>query len=129
MIGRQDLRRFNALSDLFNILFRVALVLPFFCVSEYAITCVPVHFQNLSSPVSSSLQVHATMGGRVRAIFCGSAPLEPNVLRFVRCATGAVVLEGYGQTECAAVCACQLPGEVISGQVGAPLPSNMVWIS
>ena len=66
------------------------------------------------------------MGGQVRAIFCGSAPLEPNVLRFVRCATGAYVLEGYGQTECAAVCACQLPGETVSGQVGPPLPSNMV---
>lgn len=74
-------------------------------------------------------KVHATMGGRVRAIFCGSAPLEPNVLRFVRCATGAVVLEGYGQTECAAVCACQLPGEVVSGQVGAPLPSNMLKLA
>jgi len=74
-------------------------------------------------------KVHATMGGRVRAIFCGSAPLEPNVLRFVRCATGAVVLEGYGQTECAAVCACQLPGETISGQVGPPLPSCMLKLA
>lgn len=74
-------------------------------------------------------KVHATMGGQVRAIFCGSAPLEPNVLRFVRCATGAVVLEGYGQTECAAVCACQLPGETVSGQVGAPLPSNMLKLA
>jgi len=71
-------------------------------------------------------KVHATMGGRVRAIFCGSAPLDPSIMQFVRSATGAIVLEGYGQTECGAVTNCQLPGETVPGQVGPPLPCSMV---
>ena len=60
-------------------------------------------------------KVQQSLGGNVRFIVCGSAPLAPRILNFVRAATGAVVLEGYGQTECSAVCSLQLEGEWDAG--------------
>lgn len=47
-------------------------------------------------------KVREGMGGRVKLMITGSAPLAENVLTFVRCALGCVVVEGYGQTECVA---------------------------
>lgn len=61
------------------------------------------------------------LGGRVRAIVTGSAPLDFKVMQFMRCATGAYVMEGYGQTESSAVMAIQYPGEYQVNQVGGPL--------
>ena len=39
-------------------------------------------------------KIHKLLGGRVKAIFCGSAPLDPNVMAFARAAMGAYVMEG-----------------------------------
>merc|ERR1712136_453929 len=39
---------------------------------------------------------------------------------------GAFVMEGYGQTECAAVAVLQLPMDRNLGQVGGPLPCSKV---
>jgi len=61
------------------------------------------------------------LGGRVRTIMTGSAPLDSKVMEFIRCATGAYVMEGYGQTESSAVLSLQLPGEYEPNQVGGPL--------
>lgn len=36
-------------------------------------------------------KVQASLGGRCRAVVCGSAPLAAKVLDFMRCASGAVV--------------------------------------
>lgn len=67
-------------------------------------------------------KIHQLLGGRVKAIFCGSAPLDPSVMAFARAAMGAYVMEGYGQTECAAVATVQLIGERACGEVGPPSP-------
>jgi len=67
-------------------------------------------------------KIHKLLGGRVKAIFCGSAPLDPNVMEFARAAMGAYIMEGYGQTECAAVATVQMIGERACGQVGPPSP-------
>ena len=56
-------------------------------------------------------KVQNALGGRVKAIFSGSAPLDPAVLDFARATMGAYVVEGYGQTECAGVAVVQLIGE------------------
>lgn len=42
------------------------------------------------------------MGGRLRLMVVGSAPLAGSVLTFARCALGCLIVEGYGQTECCA---------------------------
>lgn len=52
----------------------------------------------------------------------GSAPLAENVLTFVRCAMGCVVVEGYGQTECVAPCTVSMEGDFNAGHVGMVIP-------
>lgn len=47
-------------------------------------------------------KIQESMGGKLRLMLVGSAPLAGNVLTFTRCALGCVVVEGYGQTECTA---------------------------
>jgi len=71
-------------------------------------------------------QVHQKLGGRVRAVFCGSAPLSGRVMQFARCALGAIVFEGFGSTETTAICTTQIPGDLETGSVGPPLPSARI---
>lgn len=47
-------------------------------------------------------KIQDSMGGRLRLMVVGSAPLAGNVLTFARCALGCLIVEGYGQTECCA---------------------------
>jgi long-chain acyl-CoA synthetase len=47
-------------------------------------------------------KVQDAMGGRIRLIVVGSAPLAGAVMTFMRCALGCVIIECYGLTECAA---------------------------
>ncbi|KAM7304986.1 long-chain-fatty-acid--CoA ligase 5 isoform X2 [Ixodes scapularis] len=70
--------------------------------------------------------VHESMGGRLRLMVVGSAPLAPNVITFVRCALGAVIVEGYGQTECTAPCTLTFPGDYNAGHVGPPIAACSV---
>uniref|UniRef100_A0A7N8Y0S8 Long-chain-fatty-acid--CoA ligase n=1 Tax=Mastacembelus armatus TaxID=205130 RepID=A0A7N8Y0S8_9TELE len=71
-------------------------------------------------------KVQASLGGRVRLIMTGAAPISPTVLTFLRAAIGCQFYEGYGQTECTAGCTMTLSGDWTAGHVGAPLPCN--WI-
>ncbi|KAL4239460.1 Long-chain-fatty-acid--CoA ligase 5 [Mactra antiquata] len=71
-------------------------------------------------------KIQNLLGGRVRLVFTASAPLEPKVLNFVRCAFGCVVVEGYGQTENTAAITSNIPGEYEPGHCGPPLPCNIV---
>ncbi|XP_042895962.1 long-chain-fatty-acid--CoA ligase 1 isoform X1 [Parasteatoda tepidariorum] len=65
--------------------------------------------------------VREGMGGRIRLLVSGSAPLAGNILTFIRCALGCVVVEGYGQTECVAPCTTNIQGDYSVGQVGPPI--------
>lgn len=71
-------------------------------------------------------KVQASLGGRVRLMITGAAPISPTVLSFLRAAMGCQFYEGYGQTECTAGCTMTLPGDWSAGHVGAPLPCNLV---
>ncbi|CAG5115986.1 unnamed protein product, partial [Candidula unifasciata] len=70
--------------------------------------------------------VQNALGGRVRVITTGSAPISGNVLTVIRCIVGCPIIEGYGQTECSGVCSMTLVGDCEPGHVGPPLPCNMV---
>lgn len=66
--------------------------------------------------------VREGMGGKLRLLVSGSAPLAGNVLNFMRCALGCVVVEGYGQTEGVAPCTLTVQGDYTVGHVGPPIP-------
>ncbi|MED6263910.1 Long-chain-fatty-acid--CoA ligase 5, partial [Characodon lateralis] len=71
-------------------------------------------------------KVQESLGGHVRMMVTGAAPISPSVLRFLRAALGCQIFEAYGQTECAAACTFTLPGDATSGHVGVPLPCNFL---
>ncbi|XP_069487601.1 long-chain-fatty-acid--CoA ligase 1 isoform X1 [Ambystoma mexicanum] len=71
-------------------------------------------------------KVQASLGGKVRLMITGAAPVSPTVLTFLRAALGCQFYEGYGQTECTAGCSLTLPGDWTAGHVGAPMPCNQV---
>uniref|UniRef100_A0A7N8YQJ1 Arachidonate--CoA ligase n=1 Tax=Mastacembelus armatus TaxID=205130 RepID=A0A7N8YQJ1_9TELE len=71
-------------------------------------------------------KVQVSLGGRVRLMITGAAPVSPTILTFLRAALGCQFYEGYGQTECTAGCTMSMPGDWTAGHVGPPLPCNVV---
>ncbi|XP_005520795.1 PREDICTED: long-chain-fatty-acid--CoA ligase 5 [Pseudopodoces humilis] len=71
-------------------------------------------------------KVQENMGGRVRIMVTGAAPISPSVLTFLRAALGCQIFEGYGQTECSAGSTFSMPGDWTTGHVGAPLACNII---
>ncbi|MEE6460823.1 hypothetical protein FKM82_001113 [Ascaphus truei] len=71
-------------------------------------------------------KVQASLGGKVRLLITGAAPVSPTVLTFLRGALGCQFYEGYGQTECTAGCSLTVPGDWTAGHVGAPMPCNQI---
>lgn len=62
----------------------------------------------------------AVLGGRVRAMITGSAPISKEVLEFLKIAFCCQIHEGYGQTECGAPAAITWTKDPTSGHVGGP---------
>ncbi|KAF6019145.1 hypothetical protein EB796_022562 [Bugula neritina] len=71
-------------------------------------------------------KIQAMLGGKVKVIVTGSAPIAPPILRFYRLAFGALVFEGYGQTENSSGASVTLVGETIGGEVGPPISCCMI---
>lgn len=71
-------------------------------------------------------KVQESLGGRVRVMVTGAAPISPTVLNFLRASLGCQIFEAYGQTECTAACTFTMPGDATSGHVGVPIPCNIV---
>lgn len=71
-------------------------------------------------------KIQSNLGGKVRLMTTGAAPLSPTVLTFMRAALGCHFYEGYGQTECSACCSMSMPGDWTAGHVGAPVPCNLI---
>eukprot|EP00051_Salpingoeca_urceolata_P026721 m.478339 g.478339 ORF g.478339 m.478339 type:complete len:663 (+) comp21121_c0_seq1:69-2057(+) len=66
------------------------------------------------------------LGGRLRMVASGAAPLPAHIHEFLKVAFGAEVVQGYGMTEnCAAAMAGPL-GYTTVGTVGCPLPCTEV---
>ncbi|CAG7835932.1 unnamed protein product [Allacma fusca] len=66
-------------------------------------------------------KVQSALGGRVRLVLSGGAPINADVLQFFRCALGCLVLEAYGQTEASGLLTMTLPHDTNGGHVGPPI--------
>lgn len=64
----------------------------------------------------------AILGGNIRIMATGSAPISSDVLNFLKVAFCCPILEGYGQTESSAASTVTLPNDGTAGHVGGPIP-------
>lgn len=71
-------------------------------------------------------RIQSRLGGRVKLVVSGAAPLSPTILQYLKRVCGAYVVEGYGQTECCGIAACQNIGDSSAGNIGVPLSCNMI---
>lgn len=65
-------------------------------------------------------QIRESLGGSVKILISGSAPISKEVLHFMRVCAGCFVVEGYGATETGGASSIQIPGETTVGNVGPP---------
>ncbi len=72
--------------------------------------------------------LRAALGGRIRFLVSGGAPLNADLARFFYGA-GIAVYEGYGLTEAGPVVSCNTPDRNRVGSVGRPLPQVSVRIA
>jgi long-chain acyl-CoA synthetase len=67
--------------------------------------------------------LRAKLGGRVRYIITGSAPISEQVFQFLQICFGCPVLQGYGLTETTAACNISAINDWKCGHVGPPTVS------
>lgn len=68
----------------------------------------------------------AILGGRVRCMVTGSAPISQEVVEFLKIAFCCQIHEGYGQTECSAPATMSWTQDAKSGHVGGPYKTMMI---
>ncbi|CAL1273049.1 unnamed protein product [Larinioides sclopetarius] len=87
------------------------------CADNYA---METELRSVCKPFIESL------GGRVRLIYSGAAPIYKHVLEFYTKIVGCKVMEIYGQTECSGPCTFVLLDSDYTGNVGSPVPCCVV---
>ena len=73
-------------------------------------------------------KVKARLGGRMRAVISGGAPLAKEIGEFFH-TLDILILEGYGQTEGTTASNCNLPDRFRFGTVGPALPNIEVRVA
>ncbi|OVA04796.1 AMP-dependent synthetase/ligase [Macleaya cordata] len=71
-------------------------------------------------------KVRAILGGRIRFLLSGGAPLSGDTQRFINICIGAPIGQGYGLTETCAGGTFSEYDDTSVGRVGAPLPCSFV---
>jgi len=66
-------------------------------------------------------KVKALLGGNVKIMLTGSAPIDGKVLKFLKICFACPIVEGYGMTETCAGSLITFPGDPEIGHVGGPL--------
>jgi len=91
-----------------------------FCIS-YKLRCSA---RGEETPIMDRLlfrTIRLLVGGRVRAILSGGAPLAPHTHDYLRAVLGIRLLQGYGLTETTACGAIMQVDEQSTGRVGPPV--------
>ncbi|CAN4084533.1 unnamed protein product [Withania somnifera] len=71
-------------------------------------------------------KVRAVLGGDIRFMLCGGAPLSGDTQRFINICMGAPIGQGYGLTETFAGAAFSEWDDSSVGRVGPPLPCSYI---
>ncbi|XP_050363190.1 long chain acyl-CoA synthetase 9, chloroplastic [Argentina anserina] len=71
-------------------------------------------------------KVRAILGGRIRYMLSGGAPLSGDTQRFINICIGTSIGQGYGLTETCAGGTFSEFGDTSVGRVGAPLPCSFI---
>ncbi|OQR66599.1 long-chain-fatty-acid--CoA ligase 4-like [Tropilaelaps mercedesae] len=74
-------------------------------------------------------KIRTVVGGRVRMVATGSAPLSPETHDFIRAALGCHVIQGYGLTETCAAATCMEFTDNTTGGVGAPVSGAYIRLA
>jgi long-chain acyl-CoA synthetase len=96
-------------------------------VQPTALNAVPFVYQRVmdgilnASPSDKSAALRAAFGGRMEMLFCGGAPVAPDVETWYA-DRGLPLLPGYGLTEASPVIAVTTRGAVRPGTVGQAIP-------
>jgi len=91
-----------------------------FCV-KYKLAAIA---RGEETPVMDKLvfkAVRDSIGGKVRIIFSGGAPLSPSTHDYLKAVFGAPLMQGYGLTETTACATIMSPEENSTGRVGPPV--------
>ncbi|KAL3502580.1 hypothetical protein ACH5RR_037029 [Cinchona calisaya] len=67
-------------------------------------------------------RIRSILGGKIRFMLCGGAPLSGDTQRFINICIGAPIGQGYGLTETCAGAAFSEWDDTSVGRVGPPLP-------
>lgn len=84
------------------------------------------NYKQVSSTVWDTLvfqNVRNALGGRIRFMLTGSAPITGEVLTFLRVVFSCPIVEGYGQTESCAGSFVTVPHDLECGHIGGPIPN------
>lgn len=71
-------------------------------------------------------KVKQALGGNVRVMVTGSAPIGKDVMQFLRVALCCDIREGYGATETCAASTIHYPNEYKAGHIGGPFTCNEI---
>lgn len=82
----------------------------------------------LADLAESAPDAAAALGGHLRHIICGGAPVDARPIATLA-AAGVVVLPAYGMTETSSAAAINRPSDVRPGTVGQAIPGTIIDIS
>ncbi|KAF3546273.1 hypothetical protein DY000_02005058 [Brassica cretica] len=71
-------------------------------------------------------KIRAVLGGRIRFMLVGGAPLSPDSQRFINICMGSPIGQGYGLTETCAGATFSEWDDPTAGRVGPPLPCGYI---
>ncbi|XP_076331044.1 fatty acid CoA ligase Acsl3-like isoform X3 [Tachypleus tridentatus] len=73
-------------------------------------------------------KVRQLIGGQLRSVVCGGAPLSPDTHQFIRATLSGTTIQGYGLTETTAGTTTMGVGDNSTGRVGPPLKGCYVCL-